>query len=107
MLIGRFVQPAINTARRTVLQVAGSKVRLYAGHASARDIVLVVVVSGVVATSLLLVVLVVLVMVLVMLEGLAKIHLHGIGLLPCPPVHHDIVGLMSMALVEHAELLRR
>lgn len=63
--------------------------------------------SASVAASLFLMVLVVLMMVLVMLEGLAEIHLHGIILLPCSPVHHDIVGLVPVGLVEHAELLRR
>lgn len=68
---------------------------------------LVVEVSGIATSSLLLVMLMVLVMVLIVLEGFAKAHLHGIILLTCSPVHHDIVGLVPVILIEHAELLRR
>lgn len=53
-------------------------------------------------------VLVVLLMVLsmlVVLKGLAQIHLHRITLVLTPTVQHDIMGLVSMALIEHAELL--
>ena len=45
--------------------------------------------------------------VLVVLEGFAKAHLHPITLVACPPIQHRVVALMTMALVEHGELLGR
>lgn len=71
---------------------------------------LVVVLAAMVDTGLLLMVLVVLVMVLIVLivlKRLAEIHLHGVVLLAAPAIHHDVVGLVPVALIEHAELLRR
>ena len=53
----------------------------------------------------LLMMLVVVLMVLVVLEGLAQVH-HGI-VLPSPSIHHDVVALVPMALVEHGKLRRR
>lgn|SRR5690242_9350324 len=70
---------------------------------------LVVVLSTMGAASVVLVLLVVLSMVLMILgvwKGLAgQIHLHGVVLVGVAPVHHDMLGLMTMLLVEHAELL--
>jgi len=43
---------------------------------------------------------------LIMLERLAQIHLHSVALMTLPSIHHDIVALVPMALVEHTELLR-
>lgn len=45
--------------------------------------------------------------VLVVLEGFAKAHLHSVTLVACPPIQHRIMALVTMALVEHGELLRR
>ena len=68
-----------------------------------------VVLSAVSTTSVVLVLLVVLSMMLMILavgEGLAgQIHLHRVVLVGIAPVHHDMLGLVTMLLVEHAELL--
>lgn len=102
----------MDTARGAILKVARREMWLHIRHASTGDIVLVVVLAAMIIRGYLLVLLVVLMLVLmlvvlIVLEGLAEIHLHRIILLPCPPVHHDIMGLVPMTLVEHAELLRR
>jgi hypothetical protein len=55
----------------------------------------------------LLVMLVLILVVLIVLKGLPKVHVLHEVLLACSPVHHDVVALMPMGLVEHAELLRR
>jgi hypothetical protein len=88
--------------------MARRKVRLRAGHGTARQIVLVVELATMGTAGVFLVLLVAVAMVLVVLavlEGLAQVHLHGIALVASAPVHHDIVGLVPVALVEHAELL--
>lgn len=66
-----------------------------------------VVLTAMVDSGLLLVVLVLVMMVLAMLKGFAEIHLHGVVLLPAPTVHHNVMGLVSVALVKHGKLLRR
>jgi hypothetical protein len=44
--------------------------------------------------------------ILVVRESLAgQVHLHGVALVGIAPVHHDMLGLVTMLLVEHAELL--
>lgn len=71
---------------------------------------LVVVLTTVGAAGMLLVLLVavsVMLVVLVVLEGLAQVHLHEALLVPRAAVHHDIVALVRVALVEHPVLLRR
>lgn len=45
--------------------------------------------------------------VLVVLERLAKAHLHPITLVARSPIQHRIVALVTMALVEHGKLLGR
>lgn len=110
MLGRRLAEPAVDAVGCTILEVARREVRLYVGQASAGDIMLVPVLAAMIVPRHFLVGLVVLMlmlMMLIMLERLAQVHLHGVVLLACSPVHHDIVGLMAMALIEHAELLRR
>ena len=48
-----------------------------------------------------------LLVILVVLERLAQVHLHPVSLVIRAAIHHDIVALVAVALVEHAELLRR
>lgn len=107
----RLVETAMNATRSAILKVPGGKVGLDVGHAPTRDGVLMVVLPNMAVGCeilMLLMMLVLVLVVLIVLERLAKAHLHGsIVLLPCPPVHHDVVALVPMALVEHAELLRR
>lgn len=110
MLVYGLTKPAVNAIWRAVLEMTRREVGLDVGHSPARDVVLVVVLACMVAPSYFLVLLVMLVLmlvVLVVLERLAEIHLHGVVLLAGASVHHDVVGLVPMALVEHAELLRR
>ena len=70
---------------------------------------LVVVLSAMGAASMVLVLLVVLsmmLMILIMWECLAgQVHLHRIVLVGVAPIHHHMLGLVTMLLVEHAELL--
>ena len=89
-----------------------SIVRLYVRYASARDVVLVVELISVCACPVFLVLMVRLAVVLVarvMLERLTQVHGHVESLVIVAPVHHDVMGLiaMAMALVVHAELLGR
>jgi hypothetical protein len=56
---------------------------------------------------MLLVAMSVVLVVLIVLKRLPQIHLHPKALMAPPPIHHHIVALVPMALVEHAELLRR
>jgi hypothetical protein len=111
MLSLRLAKSAMNAARSAILEVARGEVGLDVGHAPTRNGVLMVVLPNMAVTREILVLLMMLVLVLVVLivlERLAKAHLHGsVVLLPCPPVHHDVVALVPMALVEHAELLWR
>lgn len=104
-------ETAVYAVRGTILEMTGGKVGLNVGHAPARDVVLVVVLSHMAVPSkilMLLVMLMLMLVVLIVLKRLAKAHLHSsIVLLPCPPVHHNVVALVPMALVEHTELLRR
>jgi hypothetical protein len=105
----RFAEATVDAIRRAVLQVTRRKVRLCARHAAARYVVLVIVLSSVGAASMFLVLLVAVPMVLVILvvlKRLAQVHLHAIALMACPAIHYDIVALVPVALVEHAELLR-
>jgi hypothetical protein len=105
----RFAEAAVNAIRGAVLHVARRKMRLCAGHASARDVVLVVELRAVGAACVFLVLLVavcVVLVILVVLERLAQVHLHPVALVARPPVHHSIVTLVPMALVvEHGKLL--
>jgi hypothetical protein len=55
----------------------------------------------------LLVMLVLILVVLIVLKRLPKVHVLHEVLLACSPIHHHVVALMPMGLVEHAELLRR
>lgn len=45
--------------------------------------------------------------ILVVLERLPQVHLHAICLVAGAPIHHDVVALVPMALVEHGKLLGR
>jgi hypothetical protein len=103
-------EPTVNTVWCAVLEMARRKVGLDIGHAPTRDVVLVVELADMVVSGNVLVLLVVLMLVLVVLvvlKRLPKVHVLHEVLLPSSPVHHDVVALMPMGLVEHAELLGR
>jgi hypothetical protein len=103
-------EPAMHAVWGTVLEMARRKVGLHVGHAPTRDVVLVVELADMVVSGnvlVLLVMLVLILVVLIVLKRLPKVHVLHEVLLACSPVHHHVVALMPMGLVEHAELLRR
>jgi hypothetical protein len=88
----------------------GRKVGLDIGHAPTRDVVLVVELADVVVSRdvmVLLVVLMLMLVVLIVLKGLPQVHLLHEVLVASSPVHHNVLALVPMGVVEHAELLRR
>ena len=109
MFVRWLAKPTVDAIRCAVLHMSLAEVGLRVRHVAAREVVLVIVLSAVCATSVVLVLLVVLsmmLMVLVVREGLAgQVHLHRVVLVGVAPVHHDMLGLVTMLLVEHAELL--
>jgi len=110
VLVWRLAKPAVNAIRCAVLHVCLAKVGLRVRHVSAREVVLMVVLSAMGTARMVLMLLVVLSMVLMVLvvrEGLVgQVHLHRVILVRVAPIHHDMLGLVTMLLVEHAELLR-
>lgn len=106
----RLVESAVDTIGCTVLEMPRRKVGLNIGHAPTRDVVLVVELADMVVSRdvmVLLVMLVLMLVVLVVLERLPQIHLLHEILVPSSPVHHNVLALVPMGVVEHAELLRR
>ena len=107
---GRLAEPAVDAIGCTVLEMPRRKVGLNIGHAPTRDVVLVVELADVVVSRnvmVLLVVLVLMLVVLVVLKGFPQVHLLHKVLVPSSPVHHNVLALVPMGVVEHAELLRR
>lgn len=105
-----FAESTMNAVWCAVLEMARRKVGLHVGHTPTRDVVLVVELADMIVSGdvlVLLVMLVLVLVVLVVLEGLPQVHVLHEVLLPCSPVHHNVVALVPMGLVEHAELLGR
>lgn len=92
--------------------MARRKVRLRVGQPAARYSMLVVVLATMGDTGVFLVLLVcmpvmlVTLVVLLLLERLAQVHLH-VAPVCAPAIHHDIVSLVRVVLIEHSELLGR
>ena len=86
-----------------------AKMRLGVGKPAAGYVVLVIVaaVSAACVVLMLLVSVAVVLVVLIVLKGLAQVHGNTIALVARTAiVHHHIVALMCMPLVEHVERLR-
>lgn len=111
VLVRRLVESAMYASRGSILKMARRKVRLDIGDPAARYVVLVIELPAVCTSRVILMLLMsvpMMLVVLVVLEGFAQTHRHSpISVRSCPAIHHNIMTLVAMTLIIHAELLGR
>lgn len=108
MFVDRLTKSTVYAIGSAILEVTGGEMWLRIGKTSAGDVVLVIILVAVICAGMILVLLMrvasMMLMILIVGERLAQIHLH-VSLVAGSTVHHDIMTLVSVVLVEHAVLM--